>query len=481
MLQRFAVLPIIAVLAGLIASCSPFGSDLDPEAPAPAPSELPPLPVRTSSFRLPVSVPISTLETLLEEVVPKSTSGSRSDVLWEIDIDRWRAARGSIALSGTTDGALDLRTDVQGAVTFGLDVPGSDFLPGVEDLSATIEMRGLLSGTAKPALEPGWRVRPNLSGSVVLREAVHELFNRWEVSLRSVVQPEVNKEVRKKLRSLNRSISNNDYLETAARTAWAALCESVVLPLEPPHWLEVRPVEASAVQPRVDGASVHFLFGLEAETRIVPVAPVEGECEFPEKLVLEDSSDGLSEIALPVEVSYEALQSALLGAVRGRTVGERVRVSVSDLRLRPYGRSLLLEVDLSARVGGWTGARGRGTLYLAAEPMLVAEEQVVRLSNLRLDTASRNVLVAALGESVEPVLLALFEGQKVLELDPAWSDLLEKANGALAELATEEVGVDGTLEDIRLIRLDVGPEALRAVVLATGRIRVAVEASLQEL
>lgn len=480
MIRRFAVLPSIAVLASLIASCSPLGSDLDPKEPAPVPSDLPPLPLRTSTFQVPVSVPIGTLETLLEEAVPQSGSGSERDVLWEIDIDRWSATRGPLALSGTKDGALVLNTDVKGSVTFGLDVPGSDFLPFVEDLSATLEMGGLLSGTAKPALEPDWRIRPNLSGSVVLTEAVHRLFNRWDVSLRSVVQPEVNKEVRKQVQSLNRKIGNNDFLETAARTAWASLCESVVLPLEPQHWLEIRPVAARAMEPRVDPANVRFLLGLDAETRIVP-APVEGECEFPEKLILEKASDGLSEIALPVEVKYETLQNALLDAVRGRTVGERVRVSVSDLRLRPYGRALLIEVELSARVGGWTGARARGKLFLAAEPVLVAEEQIVRLSNLRLDTASRNVLVAALGESVEPFLLALFEGRKVLELDPAWSGLLGKANGALAELATGGLEVDGALEDIRLIRLDVGPETLRAVVLTTGRVSVSVEASLQEL
>lgn len=474
---RVACVTAFAALLSLLAACSPFRTEFDPETPAPVPSELPPLPVQISTFRLPLSVPIGTLETLLQDALPMRQRDRHDGVLdagvAQINLS-WSASRGQISLSATEAGALALGTGVDGSATLELEP-----LLG-PSATATVEMEGALSATASPELEPGWRVRPNLSGSVVLDEAVHRVFNLVDVSLRTVVQPRVNRLVGRQIRSLEDRLRRNDFLERGAREGWAALCKSVPLPLEPPHWLEVRPRAAIAVQPRVDGENIHFLFGLEAETRIGQ-APVEAECVFPEELRLEETSQGLSEIALPVDVSYEALESALLELVRGRTVDDRVSVSVSNVKLRPYGRALLLEVVLNARVGGWTGARAGGTLYLAAEPVLDPEAQVVRLENLRLDTASRNILIAALGEAVEPVILAFFEGRKLLELDPAWRELSEKANSGLAELGTETVNVTGGLEEIRLAGLDVGPESVRVVVLATGRVGVAVEVSLEEL
>ena len=134
----------------------------------------------------------------------------------------------------------------------------------------------------------------------------------------------------------------------------------------------------------------------------------------------------------------------------------------------------MLEVRVLIGPGGWLSKFGTGTVYVFAKPHLSTDGQVISLKQVELETTSRNAIVAALGEASEPWILEALEGRATFRLDPVREQLLERINTALDELSSGEIDVDAKINDIRLIRLDVGPEYLRGVATLDGKATVAV-------
>lgn len=183
---RDNVLKCFVVTLGIsvFASCSPSGKRFDPQAPDVVPSALPTMPSQTSSFRLPVSVPISTVQAVLEEELPTSASGSENDVIWEIDLS-WKARRGPITLAGASN-CLDLAADVSGSAMFELDV----FT--LTTITETMNLSGRLMARSDPVLDSGWRLDPNLSGRVTFQQAEFDIRG-FTLSARGEVGPRVNR------------------------------------------------------------------------------------------------------------------------------------------------------------------------------------------------------------------------------------------------------------------------------------------------
>ena len=158
----------------------------------------------------------------------------------------------------------------------------------------------------------------------------------------------------------------------------------------------------------------------------------------------------------------------------GEIRGEGFSVRIQKVGLRPHGRSLLLELGVSAKTTGWFEKRIDGTVYLLAEPRLNSDEQTITLSGVELDTHSRSALVAVLGEAAEPRLLEAINERRILELDTVLKQLLNRANSAVGGLSSDDLDVDARIRKISLTRLEVGPEYLRGVAVARGSVRVSV-------
>ena len=68
--------------------------------------------------------------------------------------------------------------------------------------------------------------------------------------------------------------------------------------------------------------------------------------------------------------------------------------------------------------------------------------------------------------------------QSVLPFDlgPKLEELRHEAEDAISALSSENVSVTGEVRQVRITRLDVGPEHLRLVLTAEGRVRARVQA-----
>ena len=90
-----------------------------------------------------------------------------------------------------------------------------------------------------------------------------------------------------------------------------------------------------------------------------------------------------------------------------------------------------------------------------------------------MDTASRDALVAAVGELSEPFLERAIERYE-LGLASTHHQLLTAGNSALSALSSEGLVVTGQINDVRLSRLDVGAVAVRLIGTAKGNVSVVV-------
>ena len=142
---------------------------------------------------------------------------------------------------------------------------------------------------------------------------------------------------------------------------------------------------------------------------------------------------------------------------------EGISVQIDKIGLSPYADALLFEVAFSARTGGWFGARGDGTIYIVAKPVLDKRKQTIVLSDLRLETESSNVLAAVFGEVVEPVLLDALKENSTIDLKQQLKDIRAQADGLFSNLSVGALDLSGQVKSIELDRIEVGRDALRVV------------------
>ena len=451
-------------------------SRFDAEEPKAETPPLPPLKAQQSKITLPVSIPIDAVRDILEQTVPGEQSGheaykERIDILIgstsvDITID-WKVNRNDFEVTGDND-TLRAKAGVSGQATVRAKYKGPS-------ASADLTIQGSASLAARPRLNSNWYLTtPELSMGIRLKRAKVKV-GPVSVSARGKIQPKLNSLAVEQSKNIERKIVEDDSLKTAAKANWEKFCRSVSLGSNTGLWLEIKPVAARTAQPRINNENISLQLGLDAETRIV-TKETNPDCPFPEELFIEAPQRGHIEIVLPVEIDYLTLETALENEIAGKTFGKDISVRVETVSVRPHSGSLLLKAEVAVQVadGGWFDARAEGTLYLLAQPQLVADSQMITLTDVQLDTASRDVLVATIGEAVEPLLLRVLEGRTPLDLEPKYREIRDRANAALRAFSSDDLSVDGEIEDVRLTSVDVGPDRLRVVANARGRVAVVV-------
>jgi hypothetical protein len=90
----------------------------------------------------------------------------------------------------------------------------------------------------------------------------------------------------------------------------------------PDLWLEVRPVQAVAAQPRVDAAAVTLTVGVRAETRISPVES-KPDCPFPATVeIVPPIEQGRVSVGVPVDMPFTEVNKLIEAQLKGKTFPE---------------------------------------------------------------------------------------------------------------------------------------------------------------
>src|SRR6266700_2315329 len=212
----------------------------------PALVELPPLPPapRNSIVMAPIVVSLSAIRDAADRGTPKSFNGKAdnpiSQILQNADIG-WTAARGPITASGAQDvltlatpltGTLNVTGSLSGKATgavgdalgglLGGDVAKQIGSINIKNLSASAEIKGNVTITARPKIAANWRIEPNLAAQVNLGDTSLSVAGA-RVNVPAQVKPVIDKTVADQITALQARFRNDSTFERNARQQWTKL------------------------------------------------------------------------------------------------------------------------------------------------------------------------------------------------------------------------------------------------------------------
>ena len=493
----------LAVAAAVLGGYQPVtGSQLDANRPEKVTPSLTALPEQRSSMTVPISVSLSSIRAELDEVISRR---------WTIPAERFswgprflggqfkvfghltarnvevRGADNRLTVSATYSGTIKIRH--RGRGPFGYTR---------WTIPATFGVRGSARVSSDIRINENWLFETSgLSVNVNIRDIDpgfedHGLANLWNEYIEESVEDELTDGVR-------RTISEGNFVRPHARRWWNRFCgsfriENDLLPPESQLRVEVKPLSVRVAQPQVSTTDVRLQLGIDFAMRVVD-NQTSPRCPFPTRLVLVDPAPASISLMLPVDIRYatlngtlsqllEPLNKALEKEIENTGAAQYLSGTIEALRLGPYGSGLLLEADINVRVVGCTSSfcESQGTLYFAVQPILKTNTQNIVMRKVTIDIDSQNKLFAALGGTLaKPWLRELeanLEGQSI-DLTPTLEQLRGEANETLVSLGDHVSNqgaheVRSSVENLRLTDLDIGPEYLRLIAMATGRVDVVV-------
>jgi len=510
--MRFkSLLAAILILAGsFFVSLKAMDWIWPPRASRPELVKLPPLPpaTRRSELIAPVTIPLGVIASALDRAAPRDFGGKAdnpvSQILSDADID-WHITRGAITASGEQN-ALTVSTPLNGQLTvtgslstaagsplnnalgnlFGAKTAQKLGNISIKSLNANAAINGSATATARPRLTPDWHFDPQLTAQVALANNSLSVAGA-KVAVPAQVKPVIDKTVNEQVARLQQRLRNDDNFRRAMQQQWARACKSIPLPPPapgaPPLFLEMRPVRAMAAQPQIDNASLRLAVGLQAETRIVDKATTP-QCPFPNTLDIQTALDeGKVDIGVPIDIPFAQLSKIAEANLKGRTFPEdgngTIAARIKSVDIDASGDRMLVSLLVHAKEkASWFGLGADATVRIWCRPVLDADAQVLRLSDLSVAVTSDGGfgLFGALAEHAAPYLKQALQEHATIDLKQISSGAQQKLAGIIDGLRTEQNGarVNASVTGVRLGEVSFDSSTLRVIVEATGTLNVVV-------
>src|SRR5665647_781132 len=472
--------------------------------PAPPPLQ----PVRRASYVIaPVAISLAAIGRSLDAAAPRDLAGKSdnpvSNLLAKADVGI-TVARGGLLISGKPN-ELTVTAPLTGDLKLTGQIAGqagnlTDAISGLlggalgkevgklttQVLNQHVELRGQVIMQAKPAIAANWRLNPNITAQVALGDSAASIAG-VKINLSSEAKPLIDRTVNEQLAAFQTRLSNDPFIERAAREQWAKMCRAIPLGGDktglPKLWLEVRPVRASAAQPQIDTNNLTLTVGVQAETRIVP-AETKPDCPFPATLELVPPMDnGKLAVGVPIDLPFTELNKLLDAQLKGKHFPADgtapVDVEVRAASLAAAGDRLLISLRVKAHEKkSWFGFGANATVHIWGKPALDPKTQILRLTDLTLAVESEAAfgLLGAAARAAVPYLQQGLADNAVLDLKPFAADARTKIAAALAEFTKDTGGVkiDAAINDLRLTGIEFDANTLRVIAEADGVAKVTV-------
>jgi hypothetical protein len=504
---------IVAAVAVIIAVAAALGAVLllapSPPDRKPALAASPPLQpaTRTSVIIAPTALNLGAIRDVLEAQAPRDLSGKRENPVGQLLQNAelgWSITRGPLAVTGRPEGMAVVAplngafrlTGQIGAQVGNITSQLGGLLGGSvgeqlgnlagRAIDQRADIRGNVTLNARPAIQPNWRLEPNLTGQANIGDANLQVA-AVRINLGREVKPLLDRAVAEQIGALQARVRNDPFLEAAARREWAKACRSIPLGKAaanmPDLWLEVRPVRAVAAQPKVDAAAVILTIGVQAETRIT-TAESKPDCPFPATVEIVGPMDqGRIALGVPVDLPFTEVNRLIEAQLKGRTfpedAGAPIAVTINKATLAASGDRLLISLRVKASERkSWFGLGTEATVHVWGKPALDAANQVLRLTDIALDVESEEAfgLVSAAARAAIPYLKdALAENAKI-DLKPFAANALKNIETALADFRAPQPGVqvEAAVTALRLAGIEFDANTLRVIAEADGTVKVAV-------
>jgi len=510
---RVALVTMIAVGGSFYVTLAALNRFMPPTPKAPpALASLPPLPnlppvTRASYVIAPVSVAINAIRASLDTVAPHQLMGQNnnpvSSLLSKADIGI-TVARGPLTVNGApndlaiaaplnstlkvTGQIAGVAGNVTGSITSLIDSGLGKSLGNLttKALDQRADVRGQVTMHSRPAITSDWRLEPNLTAQLSLGDSAASVGG-LKINMAGEARPLIEKMVNEQIAELETRLRHDTFIERSARAQWTKMCRAIPLGGGqtglPQLWLEMRPIRAAAAQPRIAARDVTLTIGVQAETRITS-AETKPNCPFPAKLELvPPMQDGKLAVGLPIDVPFDQLSTLLDAQLQGHRYPEDgkapVDVEVLKANVGASGDRLLIALDVKAREKkSWFGFGATATVQIWGKPVLDAQNQILRLTDVSLAVESEAALglLGAAARAAMPYLQKALAEKAMVDLKPFATDTRKKIAAALADFQQTEDGVrvDADVTDVRLTGIAFDSKTLRVIAEAEGNARVAV-------
>ncbi len=465
-------------------------------------------PVTRASYVIaPVAISLAAIGRSMDAAAPRDLAGKNdnpvSSLLSKADIGI-TVARGAMSVSGkpneltvVTPLTADLKITGQiatqtgnlaGSITGLLD---SSIGKSIGELTSKVldqraEVRGQVVVHSRPALTVNWRLEPNLSSQLTLRDSALSLAG-FKIDVANEAKPLIEREVNAQVAALQARLRNDPFIERTAREQWAKMCRAIPLGGDdtglPRLWLEMRPVRAAAAQPQIDARNVTLTVGVQAETRILP-KETHPTCPFPARLELvAPMENGKLTVGVPIDMPFSELNKLLEAQLKGHRFPQdgsaSVEIEVRSVSLAASGDRLLILLGMKAHERkSWFGIGAQASVAIWGKPVLDAKTQILRLTDLTVDLESDAGfgLLGAAARAGLPYLKQALADNAVLDLKPFAADALKKITLALADFQKDSGGVkiDAAVQTLRLTNIEFDSHTLRVIAEADGSAKVAV-------
>jgi len=464
----------------------------------------------TSTVLAPAAVAMSAIRDALEAQAPRNLSGKPQNPVSQLLSNAqltFNVARGPLAVSGqpgaltvttTLTGTFEALGTITGGIGSGVNTVGSaigNLIGGsagqqVQNLAGKAfdqhaDIHGTVTMTSRPTIAPNWRLAPNLTAQVNVVDVVLPIAG-IKLSVASEVKPILDSEVRDQANALETRMRNDPFIENAARSEWAKLCQAISLgaagPGMPNLWLEVRPTRAIAAQPKIDGHAMTLLVGVQAETRIVPTA-TKPDCPFPRQLdIVPQANEGGVNIAVPIDIPFAEVNRLLDAQIAGKTFPEddngAFAAIIKQAAIAASGDRLLISLLVNVKKRGWFGIGADATVDVWGRPALDQVRQILRFRDVALDVQSEAAfgLLGAAAQAALPYLQKTLADQAVIDLKPFAEDAKKRIAAAVGGLTQQGSGMSAnvTVNDLRLVGVAYDDKTLRIIANAAGAATVAI-------
>ncbi len=465
----------------------------------------------TSTVLAPTAITLAAIRESLDARAPRDYSGTPQNPLGKLLANtqlKLAVSRGPLSVTGqpgvlvvTTPltGSFEALGTISGAAGSGLSAVGGalgSLLGGnigqqVESLAGKAfdqhtNIQGTVTTTARPTISSNWRLAPNLAAQVNLADVTLPIGG-IKLNVGNAAKPLLDKLVHDQTSALETYLRGNPFIENAARSEWAKLCQAVPLGAAgqgvPALFLEIQPVRAIAAQPKIDGQAVTLLVGVQAQTRIVPTQ-TKPDCPFPQQLELvPQSNEGAVAIAVPIDIPFTEVSRLLEAQIGGKTYPEDgggvFAVKVNQASVAASGDRLLISLLVNVKKRGFFSFLGaNATVNVWGQPVLDQQNQILRLTNVTLDVQSNAAfgLLGAAAQAATPLLQKALAEKAIIDLKPFAADAQKRIAAAIGNFTKQSPGMSANvaIQDIRLTGLAYDDKTLRVIAAADGAASVAV-------
>ena len=395
---------------------------LTPPKPAP---ELP-----LSNLSVTIAIPQSQIARLIDNETARQIADLKDqDVkcpFGRCRLDLTAVRTGSVAVSATNGQlAVQLPFQLRAALR------ASGFLSFAK---AEGDAQGAAMAETALSLQPDWRLRSHLGGRISLTNAhlrvgplVTNVAELWGDSEQSLAAPV--------WRALDDGISRIE-LKPQIEALWASAFQPIEVAKNPVSWLVLKPQSIGIVQPQIGEGALTLSLAVTAKGEVVAQdrKPLNPPTPLPGPAPLTRVSNRFS-IAIPFLLPYaRAGQLALDRLKQKPLMAGGMKLIFSELRFLPSADDVVADTRFCADPDwdptGWFASCGQ--VYLRGVPQFDQKTRVMRVTSLRYDVASANLMLEVMRAFAPETLVSAIQQHLVFDESREIDRIEDQVRTALA-------------------------------------------------